>query len=480
MPHSRLPCIRTHPPSHTGCLELKTEAEQPNALKNLLPSRVPCLEARGQEAKPRSYKRIFVSPKCEDETESVFARYVEVYWDKISSRVFGQAKTFEEDLEQIRLNSEKDIQAWPEEAKNNLRLGLVEACGPLFLKSLDNQSLKNTAALRYLNQSSIQEEHKRSCIEALKSLSSEEAQGLLTTLQHLLPQNIEHNLNFCTYILNTLDNKAVVQAVVMDCFERNLYIGKYEVLLQVIEDPSLKNDICFDLLAKPQFSHQARKVFLSYIHVQTLEDIERKHKLLEGLLLRQMHPFFRILQDFLPFIEDENLKACLLLYYLSKRPLDEKASELIQDQVKDSIVRYWMHRLLQITDLQEPEALQLLANDLALEMNSDQSIQASFPKVRDFDQALSFICRFLRYQEKNLGQSKVEKALKVFLESLDISIQEDVLYRLVYEDALSKETRTCAARQVPDGQLREHYLEDIEQNIDRKRLNRMKLASPTE
>lgn len=474
MPYSRLPCIRTHPPSHTGCLELKTEADRPNALGNFLPSGVPCLEARGQEAKPRSYKRIFVSPKCQDETESVFARYVEVYWDKISSRVFGQAKTCQEDLEQIRLDSEKDIQAWPEEAKNNLRLRLVEACGPLFLKSLDKQILKNKAALQYLNQSSIQEEHKRTCIEALKSLSSEEAQGLLATLQDLLPQNIEHNLDFCKYILNTLDNKAVVQAVVMDCFERNLYTGKYEVLLQIIEDLTLKNEICFGLLAKPQFSHEARNVFLSYIHVQTSEDLERQHTLLEGLLLRQMHPFFRILQDFLPFIEDENLKACLLLYYLSKRPLDENTSELIQKQVKDPILRYWMHRLLQITDLQKPEALQLL------EFHLDQSIQASFPKVRDFDQAFSFICRFLRYQEKNLGQSKVEKALKAFLESLDTSIQEDVLYRLVYEDALSKETRTCVARQTADIELREGYLGDIEQEIDRKRLRFAKPASPTE
>ncbi len=463
------------PSPEAQCLEEKSKKQssfsQAPSPDRPVPSGVPSLEAREEAHRYVGYKRIFVPPEGQKEEAQLFSRFIELYWDRISSGIFGQKKTLEKDLETLRLQCENEMSSLDEGTKNDLRLKLVQDCGPLFLKSFQDPIVKNELALKVLSQSSISEKDKRKCIEALKHLDTKQAQELLGILENWIPLYLDSNLGFCKYILNTIEDKLVVKSLVLRCFEKALYIGRYEPLIEMIEDPVLKNDICFELIALPQLNHNARKAFLAYIQPQTQEDTDRRDRYIEDWILCQMHPCERILQDLLPFIQDESLKACLILLFLSKRPLTKTIGELIKNEIRIPCILYWLCLVIPFVKQEETEPLYCLKE--AVEV----SLQGPFPNIADYSQAKAFITRFLRYPTK-LEQETLELAFRSFLDSLEKNIREEILYPICLDPVLHPLLREFAARQIEDPILSERYLKDIQENVDRKRLSVMKLACP--
>ncbi len=463
--------------SKTHCAEAKYNPESPFSQDplsgRLVPSGVPQLEAREEGDRHFSYKRVFIPPKGQTEEDRLLSRFIELYWDRISSSVFGGQETLEQDLENLRLQCEKEMQALDEKIKNNLRLKLVKDCGPLFLKSLNDIALKNQAALAVLTQTALEEKDKYRCLEALKTLDAAETRALLAILENWIPLYIESNLAFCKYILNTLEDKTLIKSLMLRCFQKTLYIGKYESLLQVIADPLLKNDICFELLALPQLNSKARQTFLGYIQPQDPEDRDRMDSCVEAFILQHLHLFEPVLEDFLPFIGDESLKACLILRFLSKRPLRKNSSKLIKNEIKVPCLRYWLCLVLDAAALQEAKALSSLQEELGV------NLCEFFPKIDDYRQANTFIRRFLRYAlDIQIEQSKIEAAVTGFLHSLEACIREEILYGICLDIKVDQPLRAFAARQIEDPLLRERYLSDIQDNLDRKRLSTLKLACP--
>lgn len=455
----------------------KSTASQVPSPDIRLPSGVPSLDAREQASRSLSYTRIFIPPEGQSQAEELLSRFIELYWDRMSTSVFGQQNNLEQDLETLRLQCEKEmscISALDEKTKNNLRLKLVQDCGPLFLKSLADPALKNKAALGLLAQPFMEEKDRRKCLVALKRLEEKEAQALLAILQDWIPSCIDSNLEFCKYILNTLEDKQIVKSLILGCFKKSLYIGRYEPLLAILENRDLKNDICLELLMLPHLNLNAQKTFLGYIQAKTQEDIGRKDKCLEGLLLRQLHLSKNTASTFFIQIQDESLKACLILYFLSKRFVKDTRYLLLAQYIQAPCLRYWICLVLDTASLEGAKALAGLQDALGV------NLRKPFPKIDDYSQAQAFITQFLRY---SLGaiqfeQGKLEAAFIAFLNSLEGSIREEVLYRLCLDASLTKPLREFAARHIEDPILKERYLHEIQNNIDTKRFSAMKVAGP--
>lgn len=403
----------------------------------------------------------FLEPRVEDRRDTLYARFIELYWDKVSSNVFVKNDRFDEDLECLRLTLEREMEDLDSEAdKNSLRFRLVEDCGPLFLKSLSNQSLKNKAVTALLGHNP---DDASSYIHFAQDLSEEDSKNLASALEVFIQRKLSPHFQLCADVLNRLSSKTIVQNLVVKCFLNALYIERYEPLLKALEDQSLKNEICFELLGNLRFNSKAHEFFLKTIEVRSDEDLARQDSLVELILLQHwLQP--STMQTFVSFIENPCLKACLIARCVWKNSLSEVLLDMIEQHISDEDLRYWVYTVLSLSAIQGPESLEGLADLIRIRLSDTES------KIDDYGKALSFI-KTVFHHFNRLSLDLLKKVFIAFLETLSWDIQDDICYALMGHLSIEVGIRELVAGCIKDPQKQAEALRDMHQRVDKRRFS---------
>jgi hypothetical protein len=412
----------------------------------------------------------FLEPRVEDKRDTLYARFIELYWDKVSSNVFVKNNRFDEDLEDMRLQFEREMDVLDSEGdKNRFRLRLVQDCSPLFVKSLSQQNLKNKAVIALLGHNP---DDAPSYVHFAQNLSEEEAKNLSSALEVFVQRKLSPHLQLCADVLNRFSSKTIVHNVVVNCFRGALFVDRYAPLLNRLEDQSLKNEICFELLGDARFNFTAYQFLLKTIEAQSDEDLARKDSLVECILLRHwLQP--SAMQTFLPFIENPCLRACLIARCVWKHSLSQVLLDMIQQNISDEDLRYWVYTVLSPISTRGPESLEGLADLIRIKLSDTES------KIDDYDKALSFIKNLLHcFHWLELGL--LRDVFITFLETLSWDIQDDICYAIMGQISIDVGIRELVAASIKDPQAREESLNDIGQGVDRGRFSHTKGVFPNQ
>ncbi len=424
-------------------------------------TRIPHLSHPLERPKNLAVRIPFLAPRVEAKKDTLYARFIELYWDKVSSNVFVKNNRFNEDLEDMRLQFEREMEILEsEEDKNSLRFSLAQDCGPVFIKSLSDQSLKNKAVIALLRASNVDDVPVY--IHFAQNLSEEEAKNLLSALEVFIQRKISPHSQLCVDVLNRLSSKTIVQNLVLKCFRDALYIDRYEPLLKTLKDQSLKNEICFELLGDVKFNAIAHEFFLKTIEVRSDEDLDRKDRMVGDILLRHhLHP--SVMNQFIPFIENPCLRACFLARGVWKHSLSQQLLDLIYQNIGDEDLRYWVYRVLSFIAIQGPESLEGLADLIRIRLSDTES------KINDYEKALSFI-KSLFHCFNWLSLSPLKDVFINFLETLSLDIQEDICYAIMDDLRIDVGIRELVAASIKDPQKQAEALKAIKEGLDTRRL----------